>query len=84
MSRRYVFDSALPNSVFLTGLARFKPNGFNRGLNHGLNQVVFFLKKPIGFSGFGLLQKHKILFLGLKFLDSMKIIFTFVRAIHLT
>ena len=35
--------------LLLSGLARFKPSGFNRGLNHGLNQVVFFLKKPIGF-----------------------------------
>ena len=33
---------------FLTRLARFKPSGFNSGLN----QVVSFLKKPIGLFGF--------------------------------
>ena len=48
---------------FASGLAWFKPSGFNRGLNHGLNQVVFFLKKTIGFFGFfPLLGKVKFSF----------------------
>ena len=33
------------------GLARFKPSGFNRGLNHGLNRG-FFLKKTNWFFWF--------------------------------
>ena len=35
----------LVKQMYATELARFKPSGFNCGLN----QVVFFLKKPIGF-----------------------------------
>ena len=73
LEKTHNFVRFLQNLLYiLPGLARFKPSGYNRGLNHGLNQVVFFLKKPISFFGFFLPpRKIQIFFLGLKFLYLM-------------
>ena len=52
---------------------------------HGLNQVVFFLKKPIDFFGFFPPSwKIQFFFLGVKFIYLMENFFNFVRIIHLT